>query len=189
MCKEKQYKANAGYQKGYNGKTDRSYVCLGLVFFFDNTPSIDNISDFSTIFEKNLHSRHFYNIIKVVKKTKYFQGVLIMNIKSRNIVTAIILTIVTCGIYGIYWAICMAREAVSVKDPSDSGMLEIVLFLFLPFLGFFLAEQKLSAGCAEKGIEHKDNSVLYLILGLIGLGIINYCMMQSDLNKIAETNV
>ena len=109
-----------------------------------------------------------------------------MEIKPRNIAVSIILTIVTCGIYGIYWVICMAREAVSVKDPSDSGVLEIVLMLFLPFVGFYLTEQKLAAGCAARGIPHKDNAVLYLILGLVGLGIVNYCMMQNDLNKIAE---
>ena len=109
-----------------------------------------------------------------------------MNIKSRNIVTAILLSVITCGIYGIYWIICMAREAVSVKDPSDSGMLEIVLCLFLPFLGFYMAEQKFAAGCAEKGIVHKDNSVLYLVLALVGLGIVDCCMMQNDLNKIAD---
>ena len=108
-----------------------------------------------------------------------------MEIKSRNIVTCILLTLITCGIYGIYWVICMAREAVSVKDPSDGGILEIVLMLFLPFVGFYLAEQKLAAGCAEKGIDHKDNAILYLILGLVGLSIVNYCMMQSDLNKLA----
>ncbi len=111
-----------------------------------------------------------------------------MNFKPRNIVTSVILSIVTCGIYGIYWAICLARESVSVKDPADSAILEIVLFIFLPFVGFFLAEQKLTAGCAEKGIPHKDNSIIYLVLGLVGLGIVNYCMMQNDLNKIAESN-
>ena len=123
----------------------------------------------------------FWNVL-IYKKRK---GGLIMEIKSRNIVSCVILTIVTCGIYGIYWAVCLGREAVSVKDPADSGVLEIVLLLFLPFVGFYLAEQKLSAGCTEKGIPHKDNSVLYLILGLVGLGIVNYCMMQNDLNQLA----
>ncbi|MBE6903168.1 MAG: DUF4234 domain-containing protein [Ruminococcaceae bacterium] len=111
-----------------------------------------------------------------------------MNIKSRNIVTAIILTVITCGIYGIYWTVCLAREAVSVKDPADSGILEIVLMLFISPVGFFLAEQKFAAGCAAKGIEHKDNSILYLILGFVGLGIVNFCLMQNDLNKIAGAN-
>ena len=109
-----------------------------------------------------------------------------MAIKERNIVVSILLTIVTCGIYGIYWVIMMAREAVSVKDAGDSAILEIVLMLFLPFLGFFLTEKKFAEGCAAKGIEHSDNSILYLILGLVGLSIVNFCMLQNDLNKIAK---
>lgn len=108
--------------------------------------------------------------------------------KERNIVVAVILSLITCGIYGIYWVICMARDAVAFKDEKDSGVLEIVLMLFLPFLGFYLCEKKLTEGCAEKGIPHSDNSVIYLILGLIGLGIVNYCMLQNDLNKLAASN-
>ena len=61
-----------------------------------------------------------------------------MEIKQRNIVTCILLTLVTCGIYGIYWLIMLAKEAVSVKDPADNGILEIILMLFLPFLGLLL---------------------------------------------------
>ena len=106
-----------------------------------------------------------------------------MTIKPRNIVTAILLTLITCGIYGIYWIVMMTREAVSVKDESDSGILEIVLMLFLPFIGFFLVEKKLSEGLNAKGVAHSDNSILYLILGIVGLGIVPLCMIQNDLNK------
>ncbi len=109
-----------------------------------------------------------------------------MAIKNRNIVTCIILSLVTCGIYAIYWAIMMAKEAVSVKDPADSGILEIILMLFLPFLGFFLAEKKLAEGCAAKGIPHDDRSIIYLILGLVGLGIVNFCLLQNDLNGLTK---
>ena len=108
-----------------------------------------------------------------------------MAIKERNIIVSILLTIVTCGIYGIYWFVVMTKEAVSVKDPADSAILEILLMLFLPFIGIFLVEKKFSEGCAARGIPHSDNSVLYLILGLFGLGIVGICMLQNDLNKIA----
>lgn len=108
-----------------------------------------------------------------------------MAIKQRNIVVCILLTLITCGIYGIYWVIMLAKEGVSVKDASDNAILEIVLMLFLPFLGIFLTEKKFAEGCAEKGIDHKDNSILYLILGLVGLGIVGLCMLQNDLNKLA----
>lgn len=108
-----------------------------------------------------------------------------MNIKPRNIVVAILLTLITCGIYGIYWIIVMTREAVSVKDPDDSGLLEIILMLVLPFVGVMLVEKKLAEGLVAKGFDHQDNSILYLILCLIGLGIIPLCMIQNDLNKYA----
>ena len=108
-----------------------------------------------------------------------------MAIKQRNIITCILLTLITCGIYGIYWIIMLAKEAVSVKDPNDDGLLEIVLMLVLPFIGIFLAEKKFAEGCAARGIDHSDNSILYLILGLVGLGIVSICMLQNDLNKLA----
>ena len=112
-----------------------------------------------------------------------------MAIKERNIVVCILLTLVTCGIYGIYWIIMIAKEAVSVKDPADNAVLEIVLMLFLPFLGIFMTEKKFAEGCEARGIAHSDQSVLYLILGLVGLGIVPLCMLQNDLNKIAASGI
>ena len=108
-----------------------------------------------------------------------------MAIKKRNIAVCILLTLITCGIYGIYWIIMLAKEGVSVKDPADNAVLEIVLMLFLPFLGLFFTEKKFAEGCAAQGINHKDNSVLYLILSLFGLGIVGLCMLQNDLNQLA----
>ena len=35
------------------------------------------------------------------------------------------------------------------------------------------------------GKDIADNSVIYLVLGLFGLGIVNYCLMQTDLNKFS----
>lgn len=108
-----------------------------------------------------------------------------MAIKERNIIVCILLSVITCGFYGIYWVVMLAKDAVSVKDPADSGLVEILLMLFLPFLGIFLCEKKFAEGCAARGIPHSDNSVLYLILGLIGLGIVGLCLLQNDLNKLA----
>ena len=110
-----------------------------------------------------------------------------MAIKQRKLVTCILLSLITCGIYSIYWVIMLAKEAVSVKDPADNAVLEIVLMLFLPFLGIFLTEKKFAEGCAARGTAHSDNSVIYLVLGIFGLGIIGICMLQNDLNKIATT--
>ncbi len=110
-----------------------------------------------------------------------------MQIEKRSVGTCIILSIVTCGIYAIIWAIKMLKEAVQVKDPNDQGTVEIILGIVFSPVGFFMAEKKLAEGCAARGIQHEDRSVLYLVLGLFGLGIVDFAMMQSDLNGIADT--
>lgn len=49
-------------------------------------------------------------------------------IQERNIALCILLTIVTCGIYGIYWMICMVNDLNTAADcPGDTSG-GIVLF-------------------------------------------------------------
>ncbi|MGB4185942.1 MAG: hypothetical protein WBI88_09075 [Caldicoprobacterales bacterium] len=38
------------------------------------------------------------------------------------------------------------------------------------------------------GVPANDNSILYLILSLFGVGIIAYAIIQSDINDILEKN-
>ena len=109
-----------------------------------------------------------------------------MNIEKRNIATCVVLSLVTCGIYQIFWVIKVAKEAVSVKDPQDNALAEILLMLFLPFVGCYLAEKKFYEGATNMGVQVADNSVLYLVLGLFGLGIVNVALIQNDLNKVAD---
>jgi len=109
-----------------------------------------------------------------------------MQIEKRNIATAVILSIVTCGIYSIIWVIKMLKEAVKFKDESDEGTVEVLLGIFLCPVGFYMAEKKFAEGCQMRGIPHEDRSIMYLILGFVGLGIVNFVMMQGDLNKIAD---
>ena len=107
-----------------------------------------------------------------------------MGIKNRNIVVAILLSIVTCGIYGLYWIYAAVKDAQKVTGEAD--LLVLILCFFLPFVGFYMLEKKFAEACAAKGIEHSDNSILYLILGLVGLSIVDLIMVQNELNKLAD---
>lgn len=105
-----------------------------------------------------------------------------MAIKNRNPIVGVILEIVTCHLYGYYWRWCMAKEAQSVI--GEENMLEVILMVLVPFIGYYMIEKKYAAACEEKGIEHKDNSILYLILGLLVYPAADY-MIQTELNKLA----
>ena len=113
-------------------------------------------------------------------------------IQERNIATNVILSIVTCGIYGIFWFIQLTDDTSRVSDDkSMSGGMSFLLSLvtcgiysvyWAYKMGKNLYQTKL-----DKDLRAQDNSILYLVLQLFGLGIANYCLMQNELNDIAQT--
>ncbi len=114
-------------------------------------------------------------------------------IKEKNIVTNILLSIVTCGIYGIVWFISLTDDVCTASDDRSmsGGMAFLLTLITCGIYGYYWAYQmgKLMVKAQEKNnIPVKDNSVIYLILQIFGLGIVNYCLIQSDLNEIATKN-
>ena len=110
---------------------------------------------------------------------------------ERNIVVAILLSLVTCGIYGLYWFVVMTDDANKVSgDAGTSGVMAVVFTLITcgiyGFFWYYKMGQKLHIAGQRHGKDIADNGILYLILGLFGLGIVNYALIQSDLNKFAK---
>lgn len=115
----------------------------------------------------------------------------IPRIKERSILTSILLSIITCGIYGIYWFIVMTDDANFISDEKNaSGALAFVFSLLTCGIYFLYWSFKMGEKLYKAGKKYNkpigDNSILYLILPLFGLGIVNYCLIQNDLNKFAE---
>ena len=113
-------------------------------------------------------------------------------IKNRNIALCIVLSIITCGIYGIYWLVCLVDDlnVASGRTGDTSG--GVVFLLSLVTCGIYGIDWMYKAG--EKGAYIKQrntgevdssSSVLYLILGIVGFGIVAYALIQSELNKVA----
>ena len=112
-------------------------------------------------------------------------------IKKRDIVTNIILTIVTCGIYGLYWFVCMTDDARIVsKDERLSGgkclLFTIITCGLYSYYWCYLMAKALVQAKSKYELSADDNSILYIILCLVGLNIVNYCLIQSDLNAISD---
>lgn len=111
--------------------------------------------------------------------------------RERNIATCLILTIFTCGIYGIVWFITITDDiGYASDDQSISGGMALLLTIvtcgiygiyWSYKMGKLVYEAKL-----DRNMRASDNSVLYLILELVGLGIVTRCMLQSELNDIAH---
>lgn len=113
-------------------------------------------------------------------------------IARRELVTCILLTIVTCGIYGLYWMVCMVDDlnrASNEPQPTTGGtvvLLSIITCGIYSFIWMYRAgEQLCRARQIRYGYPGENNSVLYLVLSLLGLGIVSYCLIQTELNKFA----
>lgn len=113
-------------------------------------------------------------------------------IKKRDLVTSIILSIVTCGIYGIVWFIGLTDDAKAASNDEtlqSGGMAFLLTLITCGIYGFFWAYKMgkaINKARVEKGMPDDDKSTLYIILQIFGLGIVNYALMQNDLNEIAE---
>lgn len=112
-------------------------------------------------------------------------------IAERNIVLAIVLSLITCGIYGIYWFIVMTDESNKLSDePTASGGLAFVYSLITCGIYTFYWNYKMGEKMYKAGKKYNkdisDNGVLYLILAIFGLSIVNYCLIQSDLNRFSK---
>ena len=110
--------------------------------------------------------------------------------QPRSIALAIIFTIITCGIYGIYWFIVLTDEVNEVSGEvqgTSGGVAFLLTLVTCGIYGLYWAYkqgEKLDRAKAMRGIPSSNSGVLYLILELLQFGIIGWALMQNELNNM-----
>lgn len=112
-------------------------------------------------------------------------------IKEKNVVLAIVLSIVTCGLYGLYWFITITDETNQLTNTQmASGVVAILLtFVTCGIYGFYWAYklgEKVDMLKQQRGEAPSSSAVLFIILQVLGLGIVNYIIAQLEINKFAQ---
>ncbi len=109
-------------------------------------------------------------------------------VKNRNIVLAILFSIITCGIYYIYWQIVINND-MNYLTPEDSFQTSggIVFLFSLITCGIYTWYWAYRMGNKMDQIKNGSaHAILFILLQVFGLGIVNYCIMQSAINDCAE---
>ena len=107
-------------------------------------------------------------------------------IRRRSIVLAVIFTIITFGIYGIYWMIRINDDVNQLANEPEATSGGLVFLFSLITLGIYSYYwlYKMGERCdAIRGEWNGNKSILYLILGLVGLSIVSYALIQDVINK------
>ena len=106
----------------------------------------------------------------------------------RNIALCIIFSIITCGIYSIYWFICLTNETNEAADQPDTSGIAAFLLVIITcgIYGLYWAYrrgEKLDLAKQKRGLISSNSGILYLLLYLFG-GIITYALIQHELNQL-----
>ncbi len=105
---------------------------------------------------------------------------------TKSIPVCIILSIVTCGIYAIYWMYCINDAAVRTTPEEWNTGFGMVFLLSIVTCGIYSYYWNYKMGRVFAAKTGTDNSLLYIILAIFGLGIVNYAIMQNDINNIYQ---
>ena len=112
-------------------------------------------------------------------------------IEERNVVVYLLLSIITCGLFGIYWLVVVLKDIATTSGEDINPWLVILLTIITcGIYGIYFNYQmgKYMAKAGENyNVKIEDNSILYLILSIFGFDIVNLCLIQNDLNTIAKT--
>lgn len=113
-----------------------------------------------------------------------------MYINPRNVALCIVLSIVTCGIYGIYWMIMVNDEINGLVDDSGATSGGVVVVLNIITCGIYGIYWAYKMG--ERNDKIKDagvgasSHILFLVLAIFGLNIVNLAILQDTINKCAD---
>ncbi len=108
---------------------------------------------------------------------------------NRNIALCVVLSIVTLGIYELYWVYMLNDEIAKEagRPPIISGGLLILLTLVTCGIYFiywcYKQGEAIDAIQANHGQGGGNNAVVYLLLGLFTGGIITCALAQNEMNK------
>ena len=114
--------------------------------------------------------------------------------KERDLITCVIFSIFTLGIYTIYWFYIMTEEANALSDDelhcAGGGLAIVYTIITFGFYAWFWAYKmgdRLHLARVKRGVLcSTTNGPIYLVLSIVQLDFIGIIFMQNELNKIAK---
>lgn len=116
------------------------------------------------------------------------EEIIYTNVAPRSIPAAIILSFVTCGIYMLYWIYMLNDEInkLAQDETAPGGGLVILLIVLTCGIYGLYWYYRMGEKCDYIAQTHTSNNILYLVLGIFGLGIVSIALMQDTINRVLE---
>ncbi len=115
-----------------------------------------------------------------------------LNLEKRNIIKDIIFTILTLGIYKIYWLYKIMKNIRQLECSNKSVLGEMLLYIFIPFYSWYWVYnrgEKISLLTQNYPRPMESVSIGTLLCVIFGLDFIAFVMFQDEINCFVDNNV
>ena len=108
---------------------------------------------------------------------------------KRNPAICFILSLVTFGIYGLYWMVQLNNDVQYMSQtpkPNSGGKVIGLTLITCGLYGIYWAYNmgtQLDGVCEAYQMPTQSRGVLYLVLHVLGLGFVAWILMQNTLNS------
>ncbi|MFC1924181.1 DUF4234 domain-containing protein [Chloroflexota bacterium] len=113
-------------------------------------------------------------------------------VSERSIPKYIILSLITCGIFSIYWFISLAEDIARLRESAEpKGVTDFIISLLTCGIYSYVCFYRYSKFIAEiqekRGAKVNDISVIVLIMALF-VGIVSLALLQNEINKLVQAS-
>lgn len=107
---------------------------------------------------------------------------------NRSVVVVIVLTIVTCGLYSLYWYWKTMNEMYNAGGRSLGNLSPaiqfVLMFLYVGGVVFAInADDNINAVKQQRGLTAADNKIIYILLAVI-FPIALLALVQNEMNQL-----
>lgn len=112
-----------------------------------------------------------------------------MPVNKRKIGICIFLSLITFGVYKIYWEYLLVKNVKIIKkEETCTGEMLCLLFIPFYFLYWWVVQGEFVKNeFSQHGYSSTGNGTIYLIFGIFGLEIVSMAIMQNDFNMLPST--
>ncbi len=114
--------------------------------------------------------------------------------KKRSVAAVVILSLITCGIYSIYWTYVTTKglqEESGVRSRLSPALLTILMAFASSAAGALLGfdcDATINALKVQRGTHPSDNFVLWVVFGAF-IPVVTIGMVQNEINNLPDRPV
>ncbi len=107
--------------------------------------------------------------------------------KKRSVLAVVLFSIITLGIYEIYWYYVMTED-MNAKDSTKPNVTNFIIAILLGIItcGIYLIYWQFRFYEKSDAVTKKSNMIVYFILAFFGFSIISNALLQNDVNQMVE---